>query len=469
MPTIFLANDIGANLGKAMSNTSLWTNICKTIIFILLGFIFTKKKLLPETTGKVLTKFVMVICLPCLAFCSFMTDYTATGGIDAIFNFVFGFIVYILFMVLGRLMFCWVKDKKKRIVLAVLFAFGSTTFFGYPIVSSVFGKTAGNNFNLMNVAYRVFLYSYAYVAIKDLQDDKTPAASLAVETNSGVSENIDNNNQATEQHEKQVKKSFFEKYEIGPLMKKVFVNPIVIATFAGLFLWFLQAIPGASSMVNKNLYTPWDSEITDTVAFWRIDVTLPWLYNSANTLGGLSSTIILFAIGCTLGGTNIKEAVEDKYAWIWTALKVFVAPAIVLCLLLGIQGIANVAGWSKTITYTLTIGKKTTDVQFTHNVSQLISMDTVSSSIIHWMVPPATVAVGYCISFDKEKEMASHISLVGTLGAVFGIVFWVIIITAIESTGFFGQGKNDPAFILASTNAAETNDFVSILKSFFLM
>ena len=99
MPTIFLANDIGANLGKAMSNTSLWTNICKTIIFILLGFIFTKKKLLPETTGKVLTKFVMVICLPCLAFCSFMTDYTATGGIDAIFNFVFGFIVYILFMV----------------------------------------------------------------------------------------------------------------------------------------------------------------------------------------------------------------------------------------------------------------------------------------------------------------------------------------------------------------------------------
>ena len=159
--TTFLADDLGSKLALAMSDTNLWTNICKTVVFILLGFFFTKKKLLPENTGKVLTKLVMAVCLPCLAFCSFMSPFSVSAGVDAMFNFIMGFVFYIGFIFLAKLLFIWVKDKKKRTVLSVLFAFGSTTFFGYPLVAAIYGSTAGNNFNIMNVAYRVFLYSYA--------------------------------------------------------------------------------------------------------------------------------------------------------------------------------------------------------------------------------------------------------------------------------------------------------------------
>lgn len=412
LPNFILAGDVSSNLASALSSTSLWTNIAKTIIFILLGFFFTKKKLLPENTGKVLTKFVMAVCLPCLAFCSFMSNYTVQGGIDAIFNFVFGFILYILFIFIGKGLFIFIKDKKKRTVLAVLFAFGSTTFFGYPIVSAVYGTTAGNNFNIMNVAYRVFLYSYAYVSIANIEDEKEVEQTAELDANGQPVLKVQ-------------EKKKFDKNEILPLLKKVFVNPIVLATLIGLFLWFLQAIPG-SDIVRRDWLNP-DTKVSyedaAKVAFWRLDVTLPWIFQAANTLGVLSSTIILFAIGCTLGGTDIKEAARDKYAWIWTGLKVFVAPTIVLCLLLAIQAIANGAGWLPSGTGT--------------GVSQLISVDTVASSIITWMVPPATVAVGYCISFDKEKEMASHISLISTFGSVVGIVIWVILITVINSTGFF--------------------------------
>lgn len=399
----FFANDIGANLGKAMSSTSLWTNIAKTIIFILLGFIFTKKKLLLDSTGKVLTKFVMSVCLPCLAFCSFMTAFTVQGAIDAVVNFVLGFILYIAFIFIGKLMFLWVKDDEKRLVLAVLFAFGSTTFFGYPIVTAVYGKAAGNDFNIMNVAYRVFLYSYAYVAIANYtKKDVTTAESLS---DAKAAE-------GKEAAPKQEKAST----SFGALMKKVFLNPIVIATLAGLLLWVLQAIPGVAIVRTDWLKPNASVAYADAakVAFWRFDVTLPWIFSAANTLGGLSSTIILFAIGCTLGGTNIKEAAEDKYAWIWTVLKVFVAPLIVLVLLFAVEAIAKAA-----------------------NFPQLISMDTVNSTIITWMVPPATVAVGYCINYDRQKEMASHISLISTFGAVIGVIIWVILLTVISSTGFF--------------------------------
>lgn len=406
MPISILAADsnIGDNLANALSSTSLWTNIAKTVIFILLGFFFIKKKLLPDNTGKILTKFVMTVCLPCLAFCSFMSNFTVSGGIDAIVNFVLGFVFYLAFMFLAKLIFIWVKDKNKRTVLAVLFAFGSTTFFGYPLVVAIYGSQAGNNFNIMNVAYRVFLYSYAYLAIANLQDTSTP------EDQAGE---VSHEAKQTPAVDKSVKS----------ILKKVFLNPIVIATFAGLILWVLQAIPGVD-IVRKDWLKP-DAAVSyqeaAKVAFWRLDVTLPWIYQAANTLGGLSSTIILFAIGCTLGGTNIKDAATDKYAWIWAAIKVIVAPALVMGVLVAIQCIGNAAG--------ILLNDA--------GVSQLVSVNTLSSSVITWMVPPATVAVGYCINFDKEKEMASHISLIGTFCSVIGIVVWVILLTVMTSTGIF--------------------------------
>jgi predicted permease len=388
MNFIILADDIGSALAKGLSSTSLWTNIAKTVIFILLGFFFTKKKLLPENTGKVLTRFIMAVCLPCLAFTSFMSEFTVSAGIDAIMNFVLGFVFYIGFIFLSKLLFMWVKDSRKRKVLSVLFAFGSTTFFAYPLISSIYGGTAGNNFNIMNVAYRVFLYSYAYVAISSMQEEKEGVESNAT------------------------------KPTFGSLMKKVFLNPIVIATLSGLLLWVLQAIPGVGIVRTDWLTT----NVSETkVALWRFDVTLPWIFQAAKTLGSLSSTVILFAIGCTLGGTNLKEAAEDKYAWIWTALKVIVAPTVILAVLFLIQGISNAAGWALN----------------DNGVSQIISMNTVYAATLTWMVPPATVAVGYCINYNAEKEMASHISLISTFGAVIGVVIWVIILTIIGATGFF--------------------------------
>lgn len=412
---------IGGNLATALTSEKLWVNIAQTVIFILLGFFFTKKKLLPDKTGKILTKFVMSVCLPCLAFCSFMSDFTVSGGIDALVNFILGFVFYIGFIFLAKLIFIWVKDRKKRTVLSVLFAFGSTTFFGYPLVVAIYGGTAGNNFNIMNVAYRVFLYSYAYLAVANLEDETSPeadASSLGHEDKPVVDKSVKS------------------------ILKKVFLNPIVIATFAGLLLWVLQAIPG-TAIVNKNVFGAYPSTSPDAkVAFWRFDATLPWFYQAANKLGGLSSTIILFAIGCTLGGTNIKDAATDKYAWIWTAIKVVVAPAIVLGVLLAMQSIANATGFLTNATGALKDGAP----EYAKNVSQLVSVNILSSVVITWMVPPATVAVGYCINFDKEKEMASHISLIGTFGSVIGIVIWVIVLTVLTSSGLF----YDPSWFVAA-------------------
>ncbi len=373
----FLADSasIGENIAKAMSNTSLWTAIAKTIIIIFLGFILTKKKVFPAGTGKTLTKVVMTVALPCLAFTGFMSDFTAASGAEAIFNFIFGFVIYIFFIFFSKLLFIWVKDKTKRQVLCVLFAFGSTTFFAQPLIQAIYGNQAYNDSNMLNIAYRVFLYSYAYMAIAGVK--------------MGENENV----------------------TFGSICKKTFCNPVIIATLAGLILWALQAIPGV-----KIVPTDWLSggNSETKVAFWRVDVTLPWFYQVAKTLGSLSSPLVWLAIGCTLGNASIKEAATDKLAWIYSVLKVFLAPLIVLVLLVLVELIGKACGYP-----------------------ELVTASTLQSSLMMWMVPPATVAVAYCINFDKEKQLASNTSVIATLLAVPGIVVWILILTVLTSTGFF--------------------------------
>ncbi len=375
---MYFLSSIKDNILHAMLSIDLWVAIAKAIIIILLGYLLTKKKVLPLNTNKVLTKIVLTISIPCLAFTSFMNDFSLSAGLDALVNIIFGFAIYLVFIVLGRIIFSWVKEPNKKLTLSILFAFGSTTFFAQPIISSIYSTQTYNDSNMLNIAYRVFLYSYAFLAMSGLKIRKN--------------DNKDDSSSS-----------------LGEVLKKIFLNPIIIATLLGLILWILQVIPGINT-VPKTIY---GQEGDGYVAFFRIDVTLPWIYQVMKLLSSLASPLIYLSIGSTLGMSSLKEAAKDKYAWIYSLLKTFLAPTIVLIILLIIELVARLTG------------------------HYLISIQTIQSSLIMWLVPPATIAISYAISFDREKEMASHISLISMLVSIVGIIIWVFIISVVESTGFF--------------------------------
>jgi predicted permease len=213
-------SSLNDNLLAALTSNSLWIAIAKTLLIILLGFFLVRAKLLPEGSGKLLSKIVLVVALPCLAFTSFMSTYSLDEGRDAIVNFVLSFALYLLFIGLSRVIFFWIKDPRRKEILGILFAFGSTTFFAQPILLAVYGVSAFNDSNLQNVAFRVFLYSYAYLVI-------------------------------SKGSEKQEAVSF------KGALKKIALNPILIATLLGLVLWALQGIPGANEENWWTLRTDW--------------------------------------------------------------------------------------------------------------------------------------------------------------------------------------------------------------------
>ncbi len=367
------------NVVDALTSTSLWSAIAKSIIIILLGFFLTKKGIFSKETPKVLTKIVLVLACPALAFTGFMTNITVATFQAALFAFVWGFIIYTIFIFLGQLIFCKFKGDRKN-VLVVLFVLGSTTFFGQPLINAVFPDAVLES-NMFNISYRVFLYSYAFIVISGINK--------ATKT-----EEITDENGVTTTQEVACKA------DVKDILKKIFLNPIIIATLGGFVLWALQ-------LPFENV--DWVKVTIDgnTGVFWRLDILCSPVNDTIKLLGTLASPLVWLAIGGTLSTISFKEAAQDKTAWFYSLLKIFVAPTVNLILLLLVNLVF--------------------DVNFT----------LIAATTLMWATPPATVAVSYCINYDKEALLASNCSFLGTFVAVVGIPFWIIILTVLQSAGIF--------------------------------
>nr|WP_237691004.1 AEC family transporter [Paenibacillus caui] len=267
--------------------------ITSTISIIFLGFFLRKKKILNDQTGKVLSKVVLSAALPALAFTSFMQDIDTESLKQGTSLLIWGLLIYIILIFVSKPFFLKYKGERQD-VLRVLTIFGSTTFFGIPIIGGIYGAKGVMYASIFNIGYRVFLYSYGYIKMSGLKMEK---------------KNI----------------------------KTMFLNPIVIATFVGLLIWVVQKyLPQMSVTV--------DGKVSE-YAFLRIDQTALWLYKPMDYLAKLCSPLAWLAIGTTLAEISLKDALKTKDAWYYSFAKVVIVPVIniVLLFLLNVTGILPIS------------------------------------------------------------------------------------------------------------------------------
>lgn len=282
---------------KTLTDNAIIGAIFSSVTIILLGFYLRKKEIINSSASKVLTKIVLTVSLPALAFTSFMKDINGEQLRQGLSILVWGFAIYILLIPITKIMYARVKGDKQD-VYRVLTIFGSTTFFGTPIVTAVYGAVGTMYSNIFNIAYRVFLYSYAFIKMSGTKMDK---------------ENFKKN------------------------MKEIFLNPIILATFLGLLIWLFQdSLPQVGVVVKEEV---------KSYAFLRIDQTLPWLYKPLTYLSNLASPLAWLSIGATLAEVPFKTAVAQKDAWGYSLIKVIAIPVInlVLLMVLSMTGILPVA------------------------------------------------------------------------------------------------------------------------------
>ena len=137
--------------------------------------------------------------------------------------------------------------------------------------------------------------------------------------------------------------------------------------------------------------------------------TFSQITSNSVLLLGLSSPLVWIAIGCTLGKVSFKDAAKDKDVWIFTFIRVLGAPILNFGFLLLINLIPGIN----------------------------VTFNTLAATTLMWAVPPATVAITYCINSNKESTFASSCSLIGTLVSVCFIPVYMILLTVIQSAGIF--------------------------------
>ncbi len=346
---------------NTLTDDALLGAIFSSVSIIMLGFFLRRKEILNGQAGKILSKIVLTIGLPALAFTSFMKDLDHDQLRQGMNILIWGFALYILLIPITKLLYVKVKGDKQD-VYRVLTIFGSTTFFGTPIVQAVYGATGAMYASIFNIPYRVFLYSYAYVKMSGVKMDK---------------ENMKKN------------------------AKEVFLNPIILATFAGLLIWIFQ-----ESLPQVMIATEAGEK---SVAFLRIDQTLPWFYKALDYLKSLASPLAWLSIGATLAEVPFKKAVVQKDAWAYSLSKVLLIPAINIAILvvLSTTGILPVA------------------------------FEAVATTVIMMAKPTATVAAAYAISFDREAVFTSNCSLLSTVAAVIATPVWLIILEIVKNINLF--------------------------------
>ena len=256
-----------------LKNNSIVGAISSSVLIILFGFYLRRKGVFKDGTAKILTDVILSASLPALAFNAFMQDINKTSLMQGINLLIWGFAIYIILIFITKLIYIKYNGDKK-VVLEILTTFGSTTFFGIPIISAVYGATGVMYASIFNIAYRVFLYSYAYIKMSGIKADK--------------------NN-----------------------IKQMFLNSIVLATFLGMFIWVFQdSLPQIT--IGEKSY-----------AFLRIDKTAFWLFKPMTYLAALSSPLAWLAIGAKLADISLVEAISSRDSWIYSFIKVLVVPFII--------------------------------------------------------------------------------------------------------------------------------------------
>ena len=281
------------NLGKILedilNNNNIIGTISSVLIIILIGFIFTKKKILSEVTAENLSKIILFLAIPALSYNAFMQDMDSEKLNQSMSLLIWSIVIHLALIFISSIIFKK-YGKSEKDVLRMITIFGSTTVFGIPVIQAVYGDLGAMYASVFNLPYRALLYTYGYITISEVK---------------------------------------LKKENIG----KIISNPVIVATFLGMGVWIFQKyLPQIS--INEN-------GIIRNYGILRIDKTAYWLFKPMQYLAALNAPLSWLSIGITLAGVPLDETLKSKISWKYSILKVSIIPMILISIFVGLKFIAG--------------------------------------------------------------------------------------------------------------------------------
>jgi malate permease and related proteins len=134
--------------------------IVKLFILILCGYILRKKALLPESAGFVLGKLEVLIFLPALIFRTmannFDLDVLRTEYSLLTVSLAVLVVTFLLSRLIARL---YTDDRNMRELYSYLYVIPNFGYFGYPLVTAIFGEAMLFQYMVYVIPFQVYIYT----------------------------------------------------------------------------------------------------------------------------------------------------------------------------------------------------------------------------------------------------------------------------------------------------------------------
>lgn len=316
---------------SVLSDKNIIGVMSSSISIMILGFYLGKSNKLKSSFSIPLGEIILTISIPALSFNAFMKDFDKETFVNGINILIWSFLIHLFLMAIGNI-FYKNLDLEKQLTLKIMSVFGGITVFGIPIAQALYGDLGVIYSSIFSIPYRVLLYSYGFIKMSSIKMDKKN-------------------------------------------LKSMFLNPVILATFIGLFIWIFQE------------YLPQVSISGQKFPILRIDKTAFWIYKPLAFLAGLCSPLAWLASGLKLSELPIKESLKNSIAWQFSIIKTLLIPFLVLVIILG----ANFFG--------------------------ILQLSSVSLGVITIMMatPTASVVIAYSLKYNKEPLITSSCSLLSTI------------------------------------------------------
>lgn len=136
------------------------TNISSIFIYILVGFIANKTKLLPDESNKYLVNLLFNITSPCLIMASIVTkEINEKTYIETFQTLAFSITFFIVVSILALLLLKPIKNYPDKNILLVVITSVNSAFIGFPIAKAVFGNDIFYLIVIANVMLNIYFFS----------------------------------------------------------------------------------------------------------------------------------------------------------------------------------------------------------------------------------------------------------------------------------------------------------------------
>lgn len=247
-------------------------------LFIALGFLLYKIKIIPENGSKVLAKILTYAICPALSFTSMAKNFTVSTLLDHFVNLILGSItVGVALIITFSLIGLFVKDKTsyERGIYKYALTIGNMGYVGDPVVIALFGLEGLAFYKIAVLPFSILIYTW------------------------GISVLVPHGNQ---------KQSFI----------KSFLNVPTVGMFIGM-------IAGLTGFGNILFSTP----------------ALTFVADSLTGLGNCMGPIAMILAGVTVARFNVKKMLSDKKVYVATIFRLIFIPALIIAVMYGIITLAN--------------------------------------------------------------------------------------------------------------------------------